>query len=58
MMIYVKSIGNVNKKQYAKCYVEFLLGTRRDHPLREGFSPLSYMAAQAVRATLEEIYLS
>lgn len=54
MALYVKGLKNTNKKQYAKCYAEYLLGTRRDAPLHGTFS-LTVMGAQAVRLALTEI---
>ena len=48
---YVRKIRNAAKRDYARLYMAYLLGTRRDAPLAGAF-PLSYMGAQDVRLHL------
>ena len=51
---YVRKIKNTSKRAYAQCYLEFLLGKRRDAPLHGTFS-IGMMATQAVRMHLTEL---
>lgn len=49
---YIRTLRNVNKKDYASEYADYLIGTGCEEP---EYGELSYMAAQAVRQSLRDI---
>lgn len=53
---YINAIRNQKKQAYAREYWRYLRGFAKESPYPDQFTPLSYMAMQAVRLQLQDYF--